>query len=116
MTCREKLAKEHPHQVVDWCLGGCKGCPSDYGYAAAPSICHGGFCHECWGREVEDPWLGGDEHPTELPPIGEVVNWLDDAGKPFAGILVIDKPTCELVVQPLDPLSPTLSLPRRWKI
>lgn len=33
MTCREKLAMEHPEELDSERLGGCKGCPQTYKYA-----------------------------------------------------------------------------------
>lgn len=32
MTFREKLRKEHPECIKENCLGGCDGCPFEYGY------------------------------------------------------------------------------------
>ena len=55
MTCREKLAMEHPGGVDTECVGGCKGCPHTYGYAKKPEYCKPTEenCTKCWGREVE---------------------------------------------------------------
>lgn len=55
MTCREKLAIEHPEKLDSKSLGGCFGCPHAYGYAKKPEGCENlGFsCRECWDREVE---------------------------------------------------------------
>lgn len=56
MTCREKLAIEHPEKVDSKRIGGCVGCPYAYGYAKEPEECKNGSlnCWECWDREVED--------------------------------------------------------------
>lgn len=62
MTCREKLAIEHPEFVKEEATerfgsyaGGCKGCPIDYGYAKDPAGCYERLisCDDCWDREVE---------------------------------------------------------------
>lgn len=56
MTCREKLAIEHPEEVDSGCVGGCVGCPHTYGYAKKPEEC-GNLslrCRKCWDREVEE--------------------------------------------------------------
>ena len=55
MTCREKLAIEHPEGVDSECLGGCVGCPHTYGYAKKPEWCENEdfSCWECWDRKVE---------------------------------------------------------------
>ena len=56
MTCREKLAMEHPEEVDPMCFGGCNDCPMSYGYAKKPEYCKPGeeTCTKCWDREVED--------------------------------------------------------------
>lgn len=57
MTCREKLAIEHPGMVDDQCSGGCSGCPSTYYYLPDPEYCEGGGideCTKCWDREIPD--------------------------------------------------------------
>ena len=55
MTCREKLAMEHPEELDSECLGGCDGCPHTYGYAKKPEWCKPieEICRKCWDREVE---------------------------------------------------------------
>ena len=56
MTCREKLAMEHPEDVNEKWTGGCYGCPSDYGYRLdTPENCDcfsEEICAACWDREV----------------------------------------------------------------
>ena len=56
MTCREKLEMEHPEEVDTGRLGGCKGCPSEHGYAKDPEWCalNHETCTKCWDREVEE--------------------------------------------------------------
>lgn len=60
MTCREKLALEHPEHVSDHYTGGCRRCPHNYGYLSKPDECNQtplGFCTACWDREIP-----GTEH------------------------------------------------------
>lgn len=65
MTCRERLKMEHPECVVNECdppndasyldyVGGCLGCPADYGYLESPEWCSLFDCERCWGREIPD--------------------------------------------------------------
>ena len=56
MTCREKLAMEHPGGLDRECFGGCDGCPHTYGYAQKPERCipNEENCTKCWDREVEE--------------------------------------------------------------
>lgn len=55
ITFREMLKKYHPYYVCDEYLGGCKGCPGDYGYSHKRSVnCGGGGiekCRKCWDKE-----------------------------------------------------------------
>lgn len=58
MTFKEKLAQERPKLVDDKYTGGCKGCPSVYGYEK-DSDCSGKpfsdkKCTKCWNREMPD--------------------------------------------------------------
>lgn len=58
MTCREKLAMEHPEEIDHERLGGCDGCPHTYGYAKEPEWCDDNNftdekCRRCWDREVD---------------------------------------------------------------
>lgn len=75
MTCREKMAKEHPKNVgFNW-AGGCKGCPDDYGYLPKPEycICIDDFrCTKCWDREIPET----EEIRSDIPwsKIREVIN------------------------------------------
>ena len=50
MTCREKLAIDEPWKIRPGCLGGCVGCPSDYGYLDDPEDYID--CEKCWDREI----------------------------------------------------------------
>lgn len=54
MTCREKLAEEHPECVDYRFCGGCNGCPHDYHYLPEPSSeeCMHMDCTDCWNREI----------------------------------------------------------------
>lgn len=83
MTCREKLKIQHPEYVVHDYIsdkesiglfgsnyaGGCKGCPSNYGYLDEPEWCDGtsSRCAECWDREIpetsEPKTEGHSNHP-----------------------------------------------------
>ena len=56
MTCREKLKLEHPCEIDPEQLGGCNGCPSDYGYLPDPEDCDeaGWNCTRCWDREIPE--------------------------------------------------------------
>ena len=72
MTCREKLALEHPDFIDANCLGGCAECPSHYGYLDDPEYCpvkrkneeesfldlvellDDETCRKCWDREVHE--------------------------------------------------------------
>ena len=63
MTAREKLAIEYPEQIDYLELGGCMGCPEDYGYLPDPDFCMIGCdqygdlferCKKCWDREIPE--------------------------------------------------------------
>lgn len=56
MTCREKLAKEHPEYVNPASTGGCDACPITYGYLDRPEWCNvdEDTCSKCWDREISD--------------------------------------------------------------
>lgn len=68
MTCREKLAIEHPSRVNSNCCGGCVGCPSYYGYAGMPDFgcSEKGACTRCWDRPVENM-------PVNMVELGRVL-------------------------------------------
>lgn len=78
MTCREKLAIEHPTHVREYFIGGCNGCPCDYGYASIPRYCSKGeqsknICDRCWDREIEE---NKDEKEKNMT-VEELVKVLD---------------------------------------
>ena len=54
MTCREKLAIEHPDKITS--EGDCIGCPSKYGYMQDPGSewCTTMLCDNCWDREIPE--------------------------------------------------------------
>ena len=55
MTCREMLNNQKPECVDKKYLGGCYGCPYEYGYLDKPDWCTGGDeeeCTRCWNREI----------------------------------------------------------------
>lgn len=83
MTCREKLAIEHPYRLNQHAIGGADQCPQSYGYMPIPDFCpfrNGGEanhedCTRCWDRKLseESGLIVGDEkveHPdTDTPHI-----------------------------------------------
>lgn len=62
MTFREKLAQESPTLVNDEYIGGCSGCPWEYGYepyTECPWLALSGqdvytLCAQCWNREIPE--------------------------------------------------------------
>lgn len=73
MTCREKLAIEHPGCVADMYEGGAKGCPDDYGYLSKPNYCGrvDQVCKSCWSREIpEEPKMVY----AHIGPFGDLSN------------------------------------------
>lgn len=80
MICRERLKMEHPECVVNECdppndasyldyVGGCLGCPADYGYLESPEWCSLFDCERCWDREIPN---NSPEH-DQFRPLGESV-------------------------------------------
>ena len=55
MTFKEKLAIEHSSKINPTEIGGCEGCPSDYGYDSK-RFCLGSemACSTCWNREIPE--------------------------------------------------------------
>ena len=54
ITFRDMLKKEHPKYVREEYVGGCRGCPSWYGYSDETyGICYHTekSCRKCWDRE-----------------------------------------------------------------
>ena len=87
MTAREKLTVEHPEKLDDLELGGCMGCPEDYGYLPDADFCTNNYdrygdlferCKKCWDREI----------PEEMKE--EKEKFLD-AQKAVDGLVVYDK-------------------------
>lgn len=55
MTFRERLQKEHPRCINEDCIGGCDGCPYEYGYEKKKEeTCKVSDeeCRKCWDREI----------------------------------------------------------------
>lgn len=55
MTFKEKLQEEHPERIIEWHLGGCDGCPYEYGYEKKKEeICEVSDeeCRKCWDRVI----------------------------------------------------------------
>lgn len=89
MTCREKLKIQHPEYVVHDYIsdkeslgllgsnyaGGCKGCPSNYGYLDEPEWCDGtsSRCAECWDREIPETSEPKDDIHSAISDILGVV-------------------------------------------
>jgi hypothetical protein len=71
MTCRERLAIEHPELVDSKYTGGCNACPDGFGYLDDPDWCDDSCtpreerCTRCWDREIPETGMG---HPD---PVGE---------------------------------------------
>lgn len=75
MTCREKLAMEHPELISNEFDGGCYGCPYDYGYLHKPDYCNFGHetCTICWNRTIPET------EPTKHQiPWDEIRKLIDD--------------------------------------
>lgn len=70
MTYREKLMLEHPEQVNAIYVGGCCGCPCDYGYIDQFEECcyllrrrrlKAIRCVKCWDREIPNKEVESNE-------------------------------------------------------
>lgn len=107
MTCREKLAIEHPEEIDPECLGGCNGCPHTYGYADKPEWCKNYYitdenCTKCWDREAEEVETQADAE-VETETETEVENGIKSSGEMtvFASGALRDKKTgkgrCDLL-------------------
>lgn len=79
MTYRERLTIEHPERIDSKTLGGCDGCPADYGYSDDhANNCPFGMpshvnCTKCWDREIpEEP-----KKPEEFEPGTSYVEFID---------------------------------------
>lgn len=59
ITCREKLELDHPEFIDEKWDGGCKDCPSMYGYCKQESdlcdckTCDNDICTKCWDQPYE---------------------------------------------------------------
>lgn len=77
MTYKEKLAQEHPENVIKqkngkcWCCG----CPKGYGYAdtsycklldytSEDGVSADAICIECWNREMPERKIREEEFPS----------------------------------------------------
>lgn len=84
MTCRERLAIEHPDRISDDHWGGCLGCPSEFGYLPDPEECpkehmvddFDKTCRECWDRET----AGNKSNQHTIMGI-DILDLLNDAMK-----------------------------------
>lgn len=70
MTYREKLMLEHPEKVNVKHLGGCCGCPRDYGYTVQLGDCRDLLSHQslkvstcvkCWDKEIPNEEVESNE-------------------------------------------------------
>lgn len=70
MTYREKLMLEHPEKVNAIYVGGCCGCPCDYGYIDQFEECCDLLrnqrlkvirCVKCWDREIPNKEVESNE-------------------------------------------------------
>ena len=111
MTCREKLMMEHPERIDEYYIGGCEGCPRDYGYMDDPEYCdhsnkviHDGVsCTKCWDREI--PEANTTPH---IKDSGERRQFYDANGNPMAVRDIQEgKGRCDLM--PLDVVAEYLS-------
>lgn len=74
MTCREKLALEHPDRVNMGFVGGCIGCPSSYEHLDIPDYCEDvnipakERCTMCWGREIPETEVSVEHELTDNKP------------------------------------------------
>lgn len=55
MRMRDLLKVEHPECISEYCLGGCDGCPTSWGYGLCPGECKPSEaeCTACWNRETQ---------------------------------------------------------------
>lgn len=70
MTLREKLEIEHPECIDENQNGGCKDCPSTYGYPAEDlcdcKTCTDELCRKCWDRKYEGELTPQEKKIEEL--------------------------------------------------
>lgn len=99
MTCREKLAMEHPGDVSEEWTGGCYGCPHAYGYLDRPENCDGASsrrCRECWDREIP---VSPDDNAPKILDSGDRTEFESGAVRDMR----VGKGRCDLM--PLDVVS-----------
>lgn len=73
-TCRERLQREHPDSVRTMYVGGCKGCPTDYGYIPEEKIkCLGDGAHEVHGEQRCT--LCWDQKCSGTDSVDQTENW-----------------------------------------
>lgn len=83
MTCRERLLLERPDYIDNLYDGGCKGCPTDYGYLpylypGCDSVHSDDMCTGCWDREIPDnelwttPKLPYEHHGEPIAKVEKV--------------------------------------------
>ena len=95
MTCREKLAQEHPEFVSSMNIGGCKSCPQAYGYLPKPYYCGDSkngkeaieTCTKCWDREIPETPKWPKENPHIPDSIKNAMKRLGEDAK--VGVLAI---------------------------
>lgn len=85
MTFRELLQIEHPDKVDEFWVGGCFGCPCDYGYessSVAEVWCSlradENVCRRCWDRESGRKISDGEKN---VEPVAESDD-LDETDEP----------------------------------
>lgn len=82
MTFKERLMQEHPEWVGNCYEGGCRQCPSYYGYetddeSTANCKSNGGNgCRYCWNREIP----GTEKEQNQLKS-QQIIEMLDRATK-----------------------------------
>lgn len=86
MTCREKIAMEHPDQVGPQYLGGANNCPHTYGYLDKPDYCSQDMCDVCWSREIpESPKKPKTFHERLVQAIQDVGQDIINNAEDYAG-------------------------------
>lgn len=102
MTYRQKLLREHPDKVYTHAMGGCEGCPGNYGYSDLKNCTDGSEekCTACWDQEIpkEEIVLTRAEKLKEKYP--ELIQpQLDDMMRAYCpeelGICSRDEQECE---------------------
>lgn len=78
MTCREKLAIEHPECIDADFGGGCHGCPWEYGYLDAPEYCSCETCDACWDRPIPEKTYSMEEVKEICDVLASDIEWEED--------------------------------------